>query len=85
MVVDIDETAKAIKHAIKEAENMAHCQVHSVFVGIAGNQIISRNLEGQVQIRSGEVSSQDIQAVLDKAKNSAIMPEQKFYMYCHRV
>lgn len=77
MVVDIDETAKAIKHAVKEAENMAHCQIHSVFVGIAGSQIVSRNLEGQVQIPSGEVSSQDMQAVLDKAKNSAIMPEQK--------
>lgn len=77
MVVDIEETSRAIQQAVKEAENMAHCQVHSVFVGIAGNHIVSRNLEGRVQIRSGEVSMQDMQAVLENAKTGSILPEQK--------
>lgn len=77
MVVDIEETANAIKQAIKEAENMAHCQVHSVFVGIAGNQILSRNIEGRVQIRGGEVAKEDMQAVLEKAKTESIVSEQK--------
>jgi len=77
MVVDIEETSRAIQQAVKEAENMAHCQVHSVFIGIAGNHIVSRNLEGRVQIRSGEVSMQDMQAVLENAKTGSILPEQK--------
>ena len=77
MVVDIEETSRAIQQAVKEAENMAHCQVHSVFIGIAGNHIVSRNLEGRVQIRSGEVSIQDMQAVLENAKTGSILPEQK--------
>ena len=77
MVVDIEETSRAIRQAVKEAENMAHCQVHSVFIGIAGNHIVSRNLQGVVQIRSGEVTPQDMQAVLDNAKTGAILPEQK--------
>ncbi|MBK6758711.1 MAG: cell division protein FtsA [Moraxellaceae bacterium] len=77
MVVDIEETSRAIQQAVKEAENMAHCQVHSVFIGIAGNHIVSRNLEGRVQIRSGEVNLQDMQAVLENAKTGSILPEQK--------
>ncbi|MBK7299736.1 MAG: cell division protein FtsA [Moraxellaceae bacterium] len=77
MVVDIEETSRSIQQAVKEAENMAHCQVHSVFIGIAGNHIVSRNLEGRVQIRSGEVNLQDMQAVLENAKTGSILPEQK--------
>ncbi|HNI63741.1 MAG TPA: cell division protein FtsA, partial [Agitococcus sp.] len=77
MVVDIEETSRAIKQAIKEAEHMAHCTVHSVFVGIAGNHIASRNLQGAVHIRSGEVSNQDMDAVLDNAKTGAVLPDQK--------
>lgn len=77
MVVDIEETSRAIKQAIKEAENMAHCTVHSVFVGIAGNHIGSRNLQGAVHIRSGEVTNLDMDAVLDNAKTGAVLPEQK--------
>lgn len=77
MVVDIVETTKAIQAAIKEAENMANCSVHSAFVGIAGNHIVSRNLQGVVHIRSGEVTAQDMEAVLDNAKTGSLMPEQK--------
>ncbi|PTQ89868.1 cell division protein FtsA [Agitococcus lubricus] len=77
MVVDIDETTRAIQTAIKEAENMANCSVHSAFVGIAGNHIHSRNLQGVVHIRSGEVTEIDMDAVLDNAKTGAILPEQK--------
>ena len=77
MVVDIDETTRAIQSAIKEAENMANCRVHSAFVGIAGNHINSRNLQGVVHIRHGEVSTADMESVLDNAKTGAVLPDQK--------
>jgi len=77
MVVDIEETTKAISAAIKEAENMASCRVHSAFVGIAGNHIASRNLQGVIHIRDGEVSLGDMERVLENAKTGAVLPDQK--------
>ncbi len=77
MVVDIEETTKAIQSSIKEAENMANCRVHSAFVGIAGNHISSRNLQGVVHIRNGEVTTLDMESVLDNAKTGAVLPDQK--------
>lgn len=77
MVVDIDETTRAIHAAIKEAENMASCRVHSAFVGIAGNHIASRNLQGVIHIRDGEVSLGDMERVLENAKTGAVLPDQK--------
>ena len=77
MVVDIDETTRAINSAIKEAESMASCRVHSAFVGIAGNHIASRNLQGVIHIRDGEVSVGDMERVLENAKTGAVLPEQK--------
>jgi cell division protein FtsA len=77
MVVDIEETTRAISAAIKEAENMASCRVHSAFVGIAGNHIASRNLQGVIHIRDGEVSVGDMERVLENAKTGAVLPDQK--------
>ena len=35
VVVDIESTVNAIQRAVEEAELMAGCQIHSVYVGIA--------------------------------------------------
>lgn len=77
VIVDIDETANAIKQAVQEAEKMAECQVHTVLVSISGNQIHSRDVDAKVQVRGGEVSEQDMQAALEQAKTNATAPEQK--------
>ena len=39
VVVDIESTVNAIQRAVEEAELMAGCQIHSVYVGIAGSHI----------------------------------------------
>ena len=43
VVVNIESTVNAIQRAVEEAELMAGCQIHSVYVGIAGSHIRSVN------------------------------------------
>ncbi len=77
VVVDIESTVNAIQRAVEEAELMAGCQIHSVYVGIAGSHIRSMNSHGIVAIREGEVVSADVERVLDAAQAVAIPADQK--------
>ena len=60
VVVNIESTVNAIQRAVEEAELMAGCQIHSVYVGIAGSHIRSVNSHGIVAIRDQEVFQQDV-------------------------
>lgn len=77
VVVDIDATVNSIQRAVQEAELMAGCEVHNVYVGIAGSHIRSLNSHGIVAIRDKEVSAADVERVLDAAKAVAIPADQK--------
>jgi len=77
VVVDIESTVNAIQRAVEEAELMAGCQIHSVYVGIAGSHIRSMNSHGIVAIREGEVVAADVDRVLDAAQAVAIPADQK--------
>ena len=57
VVVNIESTVNAIQRAVEEAELMAGCQIHSVYVGIAGSHIRSVNSHGIVAIRDQEAVS----------------------------
>ncbi len=72
VVVNIEQTEQAIKSAIKDAEQMAGCEIHSVYVGIAGSHIAGQNSDGVIAIKGGEVRPQDIDRVIDAAKAIAI-------------
>jgi len=77
VVVNIESTVQSIKRAIEEAELMAGCEIHSVFVGIAGSHISSLNSHGMVAIRDKEVSTDDLERVMDAARAVAISTDQK--------
>ena len=77
VVVNIESTVHSIQRAIEEAELMAGCQIHSVYVGIAGSHIRSMNSHGIVAIRDGEVERADIERVIDAAQAVAIPADQK--------
>ncbi len=68
VVVNIESTVQSIQRAVEEAELMAGCQIHSVFVGIAGSHIRSLNSHGTVAIGDKEVVQSDVERVLDAAK-----------------
>lgn len=77
VVVNIESTVQSIQRAVEEAQLMAGCQIHSVFVGLAGNHIRSLNSHGIVAIRDREVSQADLERVLDAAQAVAIPADQR--------
>lgn len=77
VVNNIEQTVFSIKRAVEEAELMAGCEIHSVFVGIAGSHIEGINSDGVVSIRDREVSESDLERVIDAAKAVSISSEKR--------
>lgn len=77
VIVNIDPTVQAIAKAIEEAEAMAGCQIHSVYVGIVGNNIRGINSQGMVAVSGREITKDDVDNVIDSAKAVAIPTDQK--------
>ena len=77
VVVNIESTVQSIQRAVEEAELMAGCQIHSVYVGIAGSHIRSLNSHGIVAIKDKEVYRADLERVIDAAQAVAIPADQK--------
>lgn len=77
VVVNIESTVQSIQRAVEEAELMAGCQIHSVYVGIAGSHIRSLNSHGIVAIKDKEVIANDVDRVIDAARAVAVPADQK--------
>lgn len=76
-VINIDITVKAIQKALEEAELMADCKIRDAMVGIGGAHIMSFNSSGMVAIRDKEVTSFDVNRVIDTAKAVNISNDQR--------
>ncbi|WP_457570453.1 cell division protein FtsA [Desulfovulcanus sp.] len=72
VVVNIEQTVQSIKKALEEAELMAGCDIRSVYAGIAGSHIKGFNSHGVIAVKGGEVSSRDVERVIDAARAVAI-------------
>ena len=77
VVVNIESTVQSIQRSVEEAELMAGCEVNNVFAGIAGSHVKSINSHGIVAILDREVSSGDVERVIDAARAVAIPSDQK--------
>ena len=77
VVVNIESTVQSIQRAVDEAEQMAGCQIHSIYTGIAGSHIRSLNSHGVTAIKNKEVAVEDVERVIDAAKAVAIPADQK--------
>jgi cell division protein FtsA len=77
VVVNIESTVQSIQRAIEEAELMSGCEINTVYAGIAGSHVRSLNSHGIVAIRDTEVSSGDVDRVIDAARAVAIPADQK--------
>jgi cell division protein FtsA len=77
VVVNIESTVQSIQRAIEEAELMAGCEINTVYAGIAGSHVRSLNSHGIVAIRDKEVSSGDVDRVIDAARAVAIPADQR--------
>ncbi|GEK47021.1 cell division protein FtsA [Halomonas pacifica] len=77
VVINIESTVQSIQRAVEEAELMAGCDIHSVYVGVAGSHISSMNSDGVVAIKEREVTLSDIDRVIDSARARAISEGQR--------
>jgi cell division protein FtsA len=71
-VVNIDATVSSIRQAVDEAENMAGCEITSVYAAISGPNVRGLNSHGIVAVKDKEVREADLSRVLDQAKAVAI-------------
>jgi cell division protein FtsA len=72
VVVNIDATVASIQQAVDEAENMAGCEISTVFAAISGAHVRGLNSHGIVAVKDKEVREADIARVIDAAKAVAI-------------
>ena len=77
VVVNIESTVKAIRQAVAAAEDMAGCDIETVYVGIAGNHIKGFNSPGIIAINNQEIKQKDIEAVIQAAQTVKISDNQK--------
>jgi len=77
VVVNIEATVNAIQRALEEAELMADCKIQRVYTGIAGSHIRSFNSTGMVPIRDREVTSMDVDRVIETARAMPIPTDQQ--------
>ncbi|MEP3349620.1 MAG: cell division protein FtsA [Marinomonas sp.] len=77
VVINIESTVQSIQRAVEEAELMAGCNIHSVYVSVAGSHIRSLNSHGIVAVKNGEVQQEDIERVIDAAQAVPISSDQR--------
>ena len=79
-IVDIDEAASSIIESVEQAERMAGYNLDQAVLTIGGGHVDSRNSNGVVAVADpgGEISSQDIERVIEAARAVSRKPERSF-------
>lgn len=72
VVVNIEATTESIKKAKEEAELMSGYSVSEVWVGVTGTHISSFDSKGMVAIKNREVTTSEIERVIEAAKAVAV-------------
>lgn len=77
-IINLEETVRAIKEAVKNAELQAGVKVEEVNMGISGEYVESSNSSGVVGITGpeNEITSEDVKRVIEAARNYA-RPREK--------
>jgi len=77
VVVDINQTAEAIRKAISNAELMAGVRIDAVCVGISGAHIVGETSNGTVAVANTEISHDDVDREMLTAKAVPIPAERE--------
>jgi len=78
-IVDIDSTVQSIKKAIEQAERVINMEIKQVIVGIPAHQVSLLDCHGVIAVsgENREITSEDVQRVLDAAQVISIPPERE--------
>jgi len=71
LVVNMEQTVNAIRHAVEDAERMAGIRVDEVYTGIAGGHIQGISTNGVISIKGDEITQADKKRVVEQAKDFA--------------
>lgn len=74
---DFEETVRAVRQALKEAERMAGVEVGTVYCGVAGELTAQRFSHGVISIPGSEVRTADLARVRDAARSVAFGNDQR--------
>jgi cell division protein FtsA len=77
VVVNIENTVRAIRKAVEEAETMAGCEIRTVYAGVGGGQTKVINSHGIIAIKDREVSPADMERVIETARTVAIPSDRE--------
>jgi len=77
VVVNIENTVRAIRKAVEEAQVMADCEIRSVYAGVGGGQTKVINSQGIIAIKDREVSPADMARVIETARTVAIPSDRE--------
>lgn len=70
LIVDIDNTAEAIKSAVEQAERMSGIEIKSAFINIAGGHATLIKNKGVIAVsrEDREITSEDVKRVLETVR-----------------
>ena len=81
VVVDRQDTIASVRDSVREAERMAEVDIHEAFVGMSGDHIASTNVSARVNVAGVEVSQEDVERVLQSARDSVVLPPDREIVY----
>jgi cell division protein FtsA len=79
VVVNIEATVDAIKHAVEEAEAMSGLTIDSAYVNLSGAQMRGKNSRGVIAIsrRNREITEEDIYRVIDQTRAISVPTDRE--------
>jgi len=77
VVVDINQTAAAIREAIANAELMAGVKIDAVCVGISGGHIAGQTSHGVVSVADSAISQNDVDRAMIAAKAISVPADRE--------
>lgn len=80
VIVNVEATVEAIRHAVEEAERMAGCDILSVYASIAGGHIHGINSHGMASLKNRSVTEKDIERAIEGA-TAVPLPQDREVMH----
>jgi cell division protein FtsA len=78
-IINLEAAVESIRKSVGEAEDMAGCDVETVYVGLAGAHVKSFNSQGVTSIptRTREINTDDVRRVIETARAVALAPDRE--------
>ncbi len=77
VVSDIEETTRAIRQALADAERMAGAKVEAVYTGIAGEHVRAMTSQGIVAVNGDEITRPDVERAHAVARAQSIPQDRE--------